>query len=134
MAMADPIDDRSAVHRAAVALLLLGVALHYGWAWFPVGMQSQAWRAMGAIVRIILLCAVVWRMRSRLAHAVCAWWVAEELLVAGCAIGMMVSPWVVQPGDAQCSALARFDLGKIGLVVIILIAGQAVRAHRSGRR
>lgn len=116
--------DADAVYRAAVnaaALLALGVGLFYGWAWFPVEHQAQAWNAAGALTRAALLIALVWHVRERWTLLVAAWWLAEEAMVAGCSIAFMVSPWQVLPGEAQCSALLQFDIGRVGLACIALI-------------
>ena len=103
------------------ALLALGVGLHYGWAAFPPELQAQAWNASGAITRAALVLALLWHVRDRWALLVGAWWLAEEAMVAGCSIAYMVSPWVVPAGEAQCSALLQFDLGRVGLACIALI-------------
>lgn len=152
--MAHRSDDPHAVHRASVALLLLGFVLFYGWDWFPPRLQAQAWNAAGAFARLCLLAAFISRFRlsgvrlgtftvGRLAWIrrrwpaavawcqpvefaivarplllVAIWWAAEDLMVAGCSIAMMIHPWVVAKGQAQCSALLQFDLGRVGLVIV----------------
>ena len=104
-----------------VALLALGVALHYGWAAFPAEHQAQAWNVLGALTRAALLLALVWHVRQRWTLLVAAWWLAEETLVAGCSLAYIVSPWPVNPGEAQCSALLQFDIGRVGLACIALL-------------
>jgi hypothetical protein len=104
-----------------VALLALGVALHYGWAAFPAEHQAQAWNVLGALTRAALLLALVWHVRNRWALLVAAWWLAEEAMVVGCSLAFMFSPWVVAPGEAQCSALLQFDIGRVGLACIALL-------------
>ena len=118
--MADHGDDRPAVF--GLAILALGAWLFYGWALVPVEHQAQAWNISGSLARLALLGIAIWRWRrSRLVLMAGAWWAAEELMVSGCSAWFMVSPWVVQPGDSQCAALLQFDLGKIGLLAIVLI-------------
>ena len=73
------------------------------------------------MARLVLLAAVIWRVRSRFVLLVGAWWAAEELMVAGCSAWFIVKPWVVPAGDAQCSAMLQFDVGKIGLLAIVFL-------------
>lgn len=105
----------------AAALLALGVCHHYLWAAIPAEHAAQWWNASGAITRAVLLLALVWHVRNRWALLVAAWWLAEEALVAGCSAAYMLAPWPVLPGEAQCSALLQFDIGRVGLACIALI-------------
>lgn len=105
----------------AVPLLLLGVVVFYGWALFPPELQSRAWNISGSFARAALLVALVWHVRERMVLAVAGWWLCEELLVMGCNTAFMVAPWPIRPGDAACSSLLQFDLGKIGLVWVVLM-------------
>ena len=102
-------------------LLALGVGLHYGWTLVPPEHAAQWWNASGAIVRAVLLVALLWHVKSRWALLVGAWFLAEEAMVAGCSLAYMVSPWVVNPGEPQCSALLQFDLGRVGLACVALL-------------
>lgn len=121
-------DRRHAVYCAA--LIALGILVHYGWAWVPVEHQAQAWNASGAFARACLLVAVVWKLRSALAAFVAAWWVCEELMVAGCSLWFIASPWVIEPGQPQCSALMQFDLGRIGVLAVCFLVTLAVSSYR----
>ena len=123
---------RHAVH--CVALIALGVLVHYGWSWAPVEHQAQVWNALGAFARACLVVAVVWKLRSRLAAFVAAWWVCEELMVAGCSVAFIISPWTVEPGQAQCSALLQFDLGRIGVCAVALLVSASVKAYRCAEK
>ena len=102
-------------------LLLMGAALHYGWGLFPAEHQADMWNASGAIVRAILLLIVVWHIRSRAVLLIAAWFLAEEAMVAVCSLAYIAQPWQVLPGQAQCSALLSYDLGKLGLAAITLL-------------
>jgi len=109
--------------------MALGAALHYGWALVPVQHQAQVWNACGAAVRAILLLLLVWRVRSWFVVAVAAWWLCEELMVAGCSIAYIISPWPIPKGQAQCSALLQFDIGKAGIVVLCALLA-SVKLYR----
>lgn len=119
--MANRSHHRDAVYGVAVALLLLGAARHYGIYLVPLEHRAQAWNAAGALCIIALVCAVIWHARNRVAQAVAAWIIAEEAMVAGCSLWYIKAPWVVLPGQDQCSALASFDLGLVGVLAITLL-------------
>jgi hypothetical protein len=121
--MADRSDDRTSVYRAAVGLLALGVALHYGWALVPAEHAAQVWNACGAVVRAALLAWVVCRIAHPLVLAVAAWWLAEEVMVAGCSVAYIVRPWTVLAGQAQCSSLFGLDIGTMGALAIMGLIG-----------
>ena len=130
--MAHRNDSRHAIY--GVALIGLGVLVHYGWAWFPVEHHAQAWNAFGALARLLAVAALGFALRGTVARLACMWWAAEEILVIGCSSAYMISPWDVPPGEAQCSALMGFDLGRIGIAAAILALLVAVRSytlHRS---
>jgi hypothetical protein len=129
--MADRNHHRDAV--SCAALICLGVLVHYGWAWFPAEHQANAWNALGAFARACLLLAVVWKLKSALAAFVAAWWVCEELMVAGCSVAYIVSPWNVEPGQAQCSALLQFDLGRIGVLAVCFLVAATVNSARCAK-
>lgn len=104
-----------------LGLLVLGACLYYGWTLVPSDAQPLVWNVSGALARLILLWALVWPRRTTLMLWVAAWWTVEDLLVAGCSALYMVRPWKVAPGDAMCSALLQFDLGKIGAVFLAVL-------------
>jgi hypothetical protein len=108
--------------------------LHYGWALFPPEKQAGAWNIGGSIARVCLLGVIVWRVRSRLVVLLSAWWFSEEALVIGCNAAYMWAPWARAPGEAMCSSLLDFDLGKIGAVVALLMAWTVWRQPVSSDR
>jgi hypothetical protein len=57
------------------------------------------------------------------------WWACEELMVIGCSSLYIVSPWEVLPGQAQCSALLQFDLGRIGLALAVFVLWRYVNSY-----
>ena len=111
-----------------LALIALGILVHYAWAWFPPEHQAQAWNALGAFARLLGWIGAARLIRATVARLVAFWLACEELLVIGCSVGYMVSPWEVLPGQAQCSALLQFDLGRIGLAAAVFALCLAVRS------
>ena len=124
-------DDIAPVYRA-VAALGVGVALHYGWNLVPPEHQAQAWNAAGAVVRAALVSALLWR--TRYAVPVVAWWVAEELLVAGCSLAYIASPWPIGDGEAQCQPLFPLDLGRLGILLAALVLAVTLSKVTGGKR
>jgi hypothetical protein len=129
--MADRSHDRDAVYGASVGLLALGVALHYGWAMGPEAHAAQVWNLCGAVARAALLLSVTFTVRHPLVWSVAAWWLAEEAMVAGCSALYIARPWVVPPGQAQCSSLLGADLGVFGgLAAMVVLCAIAVISYR----
>ena len=95
--------------------------MFYGWALVTVEHQAQVWNISGSVARLVLLNVVLWRVRSVFVLLVGAWWAAEELMVAVCSAWFMWRPWVIEPGQSQCSALLQFDIGKVGMLIIVFI-------------
>ena len=112
-----------------LALIALGVLVHYGWAWFPPEHQAQAWNALGAFARLVGVSVAAWLIRSTVARLAAFWWACEELMVIGCSSLYIVSPWEVLPGQAQCSALLQFDLGRIGLALAVFVLWRYVNSY-----
>lgn len=109
------------------ALLLLGVLRHYSWELAPPEIQAQVWNAAGSIVITIFLLATV----SRDTLLVTIWWIAEEAQTGLCSVAWMIRPWIVNKGEAQCSALLGFDLSTAGLLAVgMILVCQYVRAYR----
>ena len=104
-----------------LALIALCILVHYGWAWVPAEHQAQVFNAAGAFARLVGVCIAAWFLRSTVARLVALWWACEELMVIGCSSLYIVSPWEVLPGQAQCSALLQFDLGRIGLALAVFV-------------
>lgn len=130
--MANRSNDGSAVY--GVALIGLGMLVHYGWSWFPVEHQAQVWNAAGALARLLAVCVAAECIRSSVFRFAAAWWAAEECLVIGCSLAYIAAPWDVPAGQAQCSALLQFDLGRVGLCVAVLALLASVRfdsVHRN---
>lgn len=116
--MAHRCDHRHAVY--GLALIALGVLVHYGWSWVPAEHAAQAWNALGAFARLLGWIGAAWLIRGAVAPLVAFWLACEELMVIGCSVAYIVSPWEVLPGQAQCSALLQFDLGRIGLLLAVI--------------
>lgn len=126
--MADSRNHRHALY--GLALIGLGVLVHYGWTWFPPEHQAQAWNALGAFARLVGVCLAAWLIRSTVAWLAAFWWACEEMLVIGCSALYMVSPWEVPEGQAQCSALLQFDLGRIGMALAVFVLWRHVSSYR----
>lgn len=115
----------------AFVLLLAGVLRHYSWEWFPPEIQAQVWNIAGASVIVFFLLT----MPKEGTLWVMIWWLVEEAQVILCSVSWLVRPWVVKPGEAQCSALLGFDLGTIGLfAVAAILACQSVKAYRTAQK
>lgn len=125
--------DKLAVYGAAIALIGLGALVHYGWSFAPAEHQAQIWNACGAFGRLVLMLffvGVLWLAYGRPALillCVAAWWACEELMVIGCSLAYIVSPWEVRQGEAQCSALLQFDLGRLGVFVVVCLLAASVQ-------
>jgi hypothetical protein len=120
-------------YELAVYGLAVGVALHYGWTWFAPEIQALVWNAAGAAARIALLVGITWRAGWP-ARGVAAWWIAEELLVAGCSVAFIFDPWVIPDGQAMCQPLIGVDLGKISLAVAAGLLAVNLQALTGAKR
>lgn len=127
--VADPRHHRHAL--LGLALIGLTLLVHYAWAWFPAEAQARIWNACGAMGRLVLLLALVWRVRSRLVIWCALWWACEELLTIGCSLAFLYVPWVIPAGEAQCSSLLQLDLGTLGRFAAAVLLVQAVKSYRS---
>jgi hypothetical protein len=54
-------------------------------------------------------------------------------MVIGCSSLYIVSPWEVLPGQAQCSALLQFDLGRVGILLAVFALWRYVNLVRLQR-
>lgn len=116
-----------------LALIALGVLVHYAWAWFPAEHQAQVFNALGAFARLLgWIGAALW-IRHAAAYLVAFWLACEELLVMGCSAAYIVSSWEIPEGQAQCSALLQFDLGRIGLLAAVIVLWRLVTSYRLQR-
>ena len=113
-----------------LALIGLGVLTHYAWSWFPAEHQSQIWNITGAFARLVGVCLAAWFIRSTVARLAAFWWACEELLVIGCSTLYMIRPWDVPEGQAQCSALLQFDLGRVGMALAVFVLWRHVSSYR----
>jgi hypothetical protein len=59
------------------------------------------------------------------------WWCCEEALVVACSGAYIIRPWQVDEGKAMCSALLGFDVGLIGIAIIVCLLSSTVRLYRS---
>ena len=124
----------------ALALLALGAVRHYGYEAFPAAIAARIWNIHGALVMLVL---VVWGAYSalrlitdrpawgRIVGLIALWWVAEELLVIGCNVAWLVSPWPLAPGQSACYPLWHFDLGKLGALCAALALWRIVHLSRA---
>jgi hypothetical protein len=119
--VADHYANRSAAVHRALGILALCTATHYGYLLADPGDGAQVWNIAGAVSRSALLLAVVWRWRGVEVVGAALWWFAEEAMVVVCSTAYIVKPWVVPPGQDQCSSLLHFDLGKLGAAVLVCV-------------
>ena len=117
--MAHRSDDHVPI-RGALALLALLAATHYAWPLVPPEHRADAWNIAGAVSRAVLLAVVLWRCSGPVL-LVGVLWMAEEAMTIGCSALFIVRPWEVPPGEAQCSALLSFDLGKVGALALMVL-------------
>jgi hypothetical protein len=122
--MADQVHDRTAIY-GALALVVVA-SRHYGYYLAP-GYHAHAWNGITAAIFLI---ACVWAaiaLRGWVVYPL-AWGAIEEAQVIACTVAYVVKPWVVQPGQDQCSALLSTDLGLYGAAVLGALAlWQAMR-------
>lgn len=115
--MADHSRYRRSIHRAAIALLALGLLEHYGYALAPLWAQPDAQNILRAVAHVAILLWLTWRWRSWHVIGVVAYLLAEQLLVAGCSgMYLYLGAPATLPGD-QCTGLVGFDLGSVGVFV-----------------
>jgi hypothetical protein len=104
-----------------VALLLLGVLRHYGWAYTPDGTERFWWNIGGSVVILFL----AWSAFPA-ARLVVLWLTFEELQVIACSLIRILRPQPIGAGQSQCSALLGFDLGTVGLMLVGMILAYPV--------
>jgi hypothetical protein len=84
------------------------------------------WNLSGSGLRLLLLLLIVVAFRSRAMTAVCALMIAGELVVSGCSIAYLYSPWPTIPGQS-CTARLDLPLGVMGAVLGLVLVLAIVR-------
>lgn len=117
--------------RFAAVLLALCALRHYGYKAWPTALQADAQNVCTALMFIAGVGYIAWHQRGLLVLLAVALWAAEELQVAGCSVWVMLhgAPASV-PGD-QCTGILGFDLGRVGIFALAILAHLAVKAYRS---
>lgn len=106
----------------ALALLVAGVAAQFLWHAAPVDLQADAWNASTAALALVLIGFLALAYPARAVREVLALLAGWQIMTAGCSLAYIVSPFVVQEGDGQCSAALNLPLGAISGLLAILLA------------
>ncbi len=126
---------RSEQARQVAAVLLVGLLTrHQLWELVPPQIQAKVWNVCGALVMLALLAYVGYKERSLLVWVVIELWAYEENLVLVCTTWRMLDPWIVGPGEGQCSAKLGFRLSIITTVVAGIIAINILDRLRSSNQ
>lgn len=110
--------------KTGTIVLLLGAfyVRHQLWELTPDPVQAKVWNMGGSLAFLILLAREGLREKSLLVWALIELWAYEEQLVLVCTGWRLLEPWVVGPGQGQCSAKLGFRLSIISTVVVGIIA------------
>jgi hypothetical protein len=115
-------------HRnTALALLLVGMALSYGWQWAPEELMGTAWNITTSVLVILLLALLGLVLASPEIWLVAALLAVFKLVVITCDVWYAVAPWPVKPGQALCSARLNLPLGVVGLFLGVVLAAAIYR-------
>lgn len=120
---------RQQPHHVIGALLLIGAwVTFYAYELAPSRLWAELWNIGGSLGRLLLLGLLVLAYRSAPVTAAALWWVVEDLQVVGCGIWWLVSPWSMEAGENQCSALIGVPLSLAGLSLGAVLAWVVHRA------
>lgn len=107
-------------------LLLALVTRHYLWPLMPDSMQTSVWTIASALVFVVGIFAftvfvvAVCDVPIGATLLVSAWWIVEELFVAGCEIAYLLRP-LMPIGDERCTAQLGWKFSAFGLFMVALL-------------
>lgn len=108
--------------RLALALLLVGLVLSYGWHWVPDELVADVWNIATSALVVFLLSILAMTFHSPEVWLVVALLIVLKLMVIGCSLWYLVDPWPINPGDGMCAARLNVPVGALGLAVAALLA------------
>lgn len=127
-------------HRCtAFALLLLGLFVAFVWTipnhLWPLDreMVGQVWNASGAVLRIGTFLLLIVAYRTWEMVAVCCLLMTFDLMVAGCSLAFLYSPWVIDPSQEACSQRLHIPLGIVGALIGLLLLLAILRGKKNER-
>lgn len=130
--MAAPLSPTERAAAVALALVVVGMARHYGASIAPDDIRGLVSKALGGAESLAHLAIICTLVRATgpvlLAAAWCAW---EAAQVVACSVWYIMEPWHVPNGAAMCSARAGYDFGILGAAVA---ASVTFAIYRWGRR
>ena len=109
-------------HSLALWLLALGVTAQFAWYGAPAFYQGRVWNASEGQLVVVLCALVANAYRQPSMVMVCALVAAWHVMSAGCSLAWVWYPFIVQEGQAQCSAALDAPLGAISGFVAICLA------------
>lgn len=114
----------------AVALLALGALRHYGYKLAPLAVQADVQNACTALVIIAGVVYASWHMHGWLVIGIVGWWAAEELLVVLASLHYILAGSPATEAGDQMTGLIGFDLGRIGILALAILAHATVKSYR----
>ena len=119
--MAVALKSRSSLELVA-SMLLVGAWRHYGWALYEGPARALVYKASWSAATLFLL-FLLWRqIGNKWMAPVMLWWAWEEMQCLLCTTWFIFDPWLLEPGQAMCSAKAGFDIGALGILVVAVLA------------
>jgi hypothetical protein len=110
----------------ALALLIVGTVLRFGWRVAPEGAQADAWNVSQALLVLVLLALVAHAYRCAWVLRVAALLGAWQGMTVACSLAYLHRPWAVLPGQEQCDAMADAPLSMLGFWLAGLLLATTV--------
>jgi len=106
---------------AGVLLLLVACGHEFAWQAWPAEAQGDIeaitrWPLVAVLAGLLAMMA-----RSPFLKAACAAVALMCTTTAGCSAAWLISPWVVSPGDEQCSAQWGFPMLLVSGLAAVLV-------------
>lgn len=125
------VDPKNRLDAAAVFILAVGVARHYGYTLAQPEDMGIVSKALGGAAMLAVV-PFIWKAYpSRLMGLVLAWWTFEALQIVLCSTAYWIKPWEVQTGQSICSAAIGTDLGALGIMAAAVILWRIVRVSNT---